>query len=110
MVLNLVKRAGKSKWWRPIQPPTVDGEVLNTVEQLEELKRKSLAHLVAAKLAEGEVLEVEFRPEDCDEFIALHEDPPIEAISLQIEDVTGRLYSVKDSKKNLAVLIKAWNP
>ena len=110
MILNLVKRAGKSKWWRPIQSPAVDGEVLTTVEQLEELKRKSLAHLVAAKLAEGEVLEVEFRPEDCDEFIALHEDPPIEATSLQIEDVTGRLYSVKDSKKNLAVLIKAWNP
>lgn len=110
LVLNLVKRAGKTKWWRSIQQPNLGGEVISTVEQIQELKEKWLAHHVAVKLGEGEILELSFQPEDCHEFIGTHEDPPVQATSLQIEDVSGRLYSVRDSTKNLAVLIKAWNP
>ena len=50
MVLNLVKRSGRSKWWRGIQQPGLDGEVISTVEQLERLKQKSLAHHVMKSL------------------------------------------------------------
>lgn len=110
LVLNLVKRAGKSRWWRPIQQPDFEGEVICMVEKIQELKKKSLAHHVAVKLGEGEILELVFSPENCSEFIATYEDPPVVATHLEIEDVSGRVYSVKDSEKNLVALLKAWNP
>ena len=109
LVLNLIKKAGKAKWWRSIQQPDLGGKVISTVEQIRELKEKWLAHHVAVKLGEGEILELSFQPEDCHEFIGTHEDPPVQATSLQVEDVSGRLYSVRDSTKNLAVLMQAWN-
>lgn len=110
LVLNLVKSAGKSKWWRSIQQPDFGRKVISTAEQIQELKEKWLAHHVAVKLGEGEILELSFQPEDCHEFIGTHKAPPIWATSLQIEDVSGRLYSVRDSAKNLAILVQAWNP
>lgn len=108
VILNLVKWAKGAKWWRPINSPTLDSPIITTLEQLDEYKRKSLAHLLATKLAEGEVLEMEFRPDDCHEFLALHEDPPLEATSLQIEDVAGRVYPVKGSEEHIQIMLNAW--
>jgi hypothetical protein len=110
MILNLVKRSGRSKWWQGIQQAGLDGEVISTVEQIERIKQKSLAHHVAVKLSEGEILEFTFRPDDCDEFIATHEELPVAAKELQIEDVSGKLYPVKGSRNDLVTLIKAWSP
>ncbi|MDN0085312.1 hypothetical protein QU487_21665 [Crenobacter sp. SG2305] len=109
VVLNLVKRDGKAKWWRPIPPPILD-EAITGVAQFDDLRRKSLAHLVSAKLAEGEILEIVFRPEDCHEFVSVREDAIFEAKTLQVEDAFGKLYSVKNSEKNILLLMKAWQP
>ncbi len=110
LVLNLVKCAGTSKWWRSIQQPELDGTVINTIEQSQEIRKKWLAHRVAVKLGEGEILELSFHPEDGDEFIGTHEDSPIQATRLEIEDVSGRRYPVKDSEKNIPILLEAWCP
>lgn len=107
VILNLVKRAGKTKWWRSVQRPELPGQETLSVKQLIELKRSSLAHLVSLKLNEGEIFELAFTPEDFHEFIATHDTPIVEATLLEIEDVFGKMYPVKDSTKNLAKFLKA---
>lgn len=107
VILNLVKRAGKLKWWRSIKRHELPDQ--DIAKQIEEIHRQSLAQMISIKLNEGEILELAFLPDDCPEFIATHEDPIVEAASLEIEDASGRLYPVKDSQKNLATLLKAWN-
>lgn len=108
VLLNLVKRAGKLKWWRSIKRHEPSDQ--DTFEkQIEEIHRHSLAQMISIKLSEGEILELAFLPDDCPEFIATHEDPIVEATSLEIEDASGRFYPVKDSQKNLATLLKAWS-
>jgi hypothetical protein len=109
VILNFVKRAGRRKWWRTIQRPMLDVDVINSIEQIQELKKKSLAQHAAIKLGEGEIFELTFHSDNLQEFIATHDDDPIEATNIQIEDVTGKLYSVKDAKKNLVSLYKACN-
>jgi len=108
MILNLVKHAGKEKWWRTLQTPQLDGEL--TQERLQEFQSKLLAHRVAVKLAEGETLELVFRPtdEDCAEFIFTHGAEALQAEELYVEDVSGKTYAVAGSQKGLATLLRAW--
>ena len=107
-MLSLVKRAGRAKWWRPIQNSAFNGKVIDSPERIEKVRDGALAHRAAIKLAEREIVELILRPKDGSEFIATHEDPPVQAKYLQVEDVTGRLYTIKNSKKNIPILLKAW--
>lgn len=108
MILNLVKCAGKEKWWRALQAPQVEGELTN--ERFQEFQSKLLAHHAAVKLAEGETLELVFRPNDndCAEFIFTHGEEPAEAQELYVEDVSGNAYVIKGSQEGLSTLLKAW--
>ena len=104
VMLNLLKRHGASKWWAPIKQPNLSEDIFEAIKQL----KKSPAQDVAVRLAEGEILEIVFDPDDCPEFIADHEDPPVEATELQIQDVTGKIYPVKNSASGLKTLFEAW--
>lgn len=110
-ILNLVMRAGRSSWSQPLQLPAIEGSVrADPVKYIEEVWRRSVAHVAALKLIEGEIYELLFRPEDCPDFINTHEDPVIEAQRLLVEDVTGTCYAVTKSEKHLKQLFAAWRP
>jgi hypothetical protein len=110
LILSLVKTAGKIKWYRTLHNPMTDKKVLITNNNLEEFMDGNLAHNAAKKLHEGEVIEYVFLPEDCDEFMHTHINPPIQAKRLQIEDITGKLHNIKNSSTAIQELMKAWNP
>jgi hypothetical protein len=107
-ILNLVKISGKSKWWRSINSPEVEGGLITSIEQIEEIKEKWLAHNVSVKLGEGEIIELSFKPSDSHEFWSLHEESPMLATKLYIEDVLKRKYPVRGASKCIDTLSKAW--
>lgn len=110
-ILNLVMTTGRSRWWQPLQQLPIEGSArADPVKLIEEIRRRSVAHVAALKLVEGDMYERLFRPEDCPDFINTHEDPVIEAQRLLVEDVTGICYAVKKSEKHLKQLFAAWRP
>ena len=110
-ILNLVMRAGRANWSQPLQRPDVEESVrTDPSKYMQEIRRKSVAHVAAIKLIEGEIYELLFRPEDCPDFINTHEDPLIYAQRLLVEDVTGTCYAVMKSEKHLKQLFAAWRP
>ncbi|HEY0682994.1 MAG TPA: hypothetical protein VGD45_11740 [Steroidobacter sp.] len=110
-ILNLVMRAGRSRWSQPLQQLAVEVSArADPVKYIEEVRRRSVAHVAALKLIEGDIYERIFRPEDCPDFINTHEDPMIKAQRLLVEDVTGICYPVTKSEKHLKQLFSAWRP
>jgi hypothetical protein len=107
-LMHLVKKAGRNAWSRTLMRPQLNAK--DTFEVIQELERTSLAHIAAIKLAEGEVFEHAFRPEDCDEFIASHLERPTYADILLIEDVAGKRYPVQNSAEHLKEMLAAWKP
>jgi hypothetical protein len=107
-LMHLVKKAGRDTWSRTLMRPQLNAK--DAFEAIRELERTSLAHIAAIKLAEGEVFEIAFRPEDCDEFIAVHLERPAYANTLLIEDVVGSRYPVQNSAEHLKEMIAAWKP
>src|SRR5216683_2763332 len=101
LILNLIMRAGRAKWSRYLNQPIMDmPNVRDGQTLIQEIARRHVAQAVAVKLAEDEVFELAFHPEDCrDEFIGTQWDPPAIAEKLLVEDVTGHCYSVRGSKR-----------
>ena len=110
-ITNLVKRSGRSVWSRSVKRD-IDGsnpsDDLHTY--IDELRRNAVAHISSIRLNEGEIYEMVFQTSDSPEFFATHTEQPLEARTLYIEDVQGKRYQVRDSGKNLKILISAWNP
>lgn len=108
-VLNLVMRSGRSNWSQPLQHPVVDESArTDALKYIQEIRRKSVAHVAAVKLIEGDVYELLLRPEDCPDFINTHEEPVAYAQRLLVEDVTGTCYAVTKSDEHLKQLFAAW--
>jgi hypothetical protein len=102
-------RSGRSNWSQPLQHPVVDESArTDALKYIQEIRRKSVAHVAAVKLIEGDVYELLLRPEDCPDFINTHEEPVAYAQRLLVEDVTGTCYAVTKSDEHLKQLFAAW--
>lgn len=110
-MLNLVKVSPDATWSRSLWRAESGGKpkVVDVETAVDYMQRRSVAHSAAITLGEGAVYELMFRPDDVDEFIDDHEYEVRVAISLLIEDVTGKRYPVKNSVKNLQQLLD-WSP
>jgi hypothetical protein len=107
-LMHLVKKAGRNIWSRTLMRPQLDAK--DGFEVVRELERTSLAHIAAIKLAEGEVFEIAFRPEDCEEFVATHLENPAYADTLLIEDVMVNRYPVQGAAEHLKKMMGHWKP
>ncbi|TBU76191.1 hypothetical protein [Phytopseudomonas daroniae] len=104
MLAYLVKSSREGEWastLRPIQPPEESGGQLGVW-----IDKAMLAQHSALRLAEGEVFEMLIHREDYGFHLCnCSGDSVLEAEKLYVEDVQGRRYFVKGSRKNIARLI-----
>ena len=105
-LMSLVKKKGQAIWWRSLIRPKLS--TTDAFKAIVEIERSRLAHVAALKLGEGEAFELEFRPGDSDEFLALHLEVPEYAEMLLIEDVAGKRYPVLNSAKDLKEALTEW--
>jgi hypothetical protein len=108
-LMSLVMKSGTHLWFRTLMDPRIP--MNDVVEAMRELERSQLAHVAVIKLAEGEVFEIAFQVEDCDEFLATHLDGNEYEVAetLLVEDAMGSRYPVRDSEKHLEEMMAAWN-
>lgn len=105
-VLNLVMESEDgSKWFRSFQRPKFDKESISIDEFVQEVHQRSAAHLLAVRLDEDQAFEAIYRSEENFSFLSLRHEPPAWAKRLYVEDLSGKLYPVKDSVNNLDIFL-----
>jgi hypothetical protein len=105
-ILNLVMVADDVRWFTSFKRPDFGKKEISAEEYFQEIYQRSAAHLLAIRLNEGEAFEVTYRPEDEYEFLHVREDDALLAKELLVEDLSGKIYPVRDSAKHLAQIFE----
>ena len=107
-VRSLVMRSGKCTWstsLKELEASTNPNEDLQGF--VDEINRNRVAHISSVRLNEGEIFERTFQVQECTRFMNFQEDPFVEAEDLYIQDVQGKRYKVRESRKNLKQMLDA---
>ena len=111
LLLNLRMKNANGHWSRTLKAPmTSSAEPLPVDDAFRLLDQHVLAQNSAVKLAEGDVLDLPFWPDDATDFVDIHSDEPKAAIALYIEDGAGRCHRVKRDTRSLTTLFAARSP
>ncbi|WP_162982299.1 hypothetical protein [Pseudomonas aeruginosa] len=93
----------QGNWFTPLRGPGVH-ELQEVVTEGRSLTEKLVAQNTSIRLSEGDIFELNIHHDDDRILYSFFEDSQREAKDIQIEDVLGRRYWIKDAKKNISKL------
>lgn len=111
LLLNLRMKNANGHWSRTLKKPVATSKDPVSIDEVFGLLEEHvLAQNSAIRLAEGDVLDLPFWPDDTPDFIDSHADEPQTATALYVEDGAGRLHRVRRDIRALTTLFAAWAP